>query len=187
MAEKNNRLAGGGSAREFSQELSDTLGTYLTQSGQLSVVDRHYIEEMQSETDFLYWDGAPQELARIGQKVGADYLLVGQIKDLSSASDQQMYGLNAGAAQVRLSWRVIEAATSKVVAAGIFNRTLSNLMTQNILTNSLNDSTADKIAQGLNPEILQGLKLQPVLTRQAYDQSPGYGMTPGSSDQPVKW
>lgn len=70
MAEKNNRLAGGGSAREFSQELSDTLGTYLTQSGQLSVVDRHYIEEMQSETDFLYWDGAPQELARIGQKVG---------------------------------------------------------------------------------------------------------------------
>lgn len=187
MAEKNNRLAGGGSAREFSQELSDTLGTYLTQSGQLSVVDRHYIEEMQSETDFLYWDSAPQELARIGQKVGADYLLVGQIKDLSTASKQQMYGLNAGAAQVRLSWRVIEAATSKVVAAGIFNRTLSNLMTQNILTNSLNDSTADKIAQGLNPEILQGLKLQPVQTRQAYDQSPGYGMTPGSSDQPVKW
>lgn len=142
---------------------------------------------MQSETDFLYWDGAPQELARIGQKVGADYLLVGQIKDLSSASEQQMYGLNAGAAQVRLSWRVIEAATSKVVAAGIFNRTLSNLMTQNILTNSLNDSTADKIAQGLNPEILQGLKLQPIQTRQAYDQSPGYGMTPGSSDQPFKW
>lgn len=100
-----------------------------------------------------------------------------------------MYGLNAGATQVRLSWCVIEAATSKVVAAGIFNRTLSNLMTQNILTNSLNDSTADKIAQGLNPEILQGLKLQPVpsQTRQAYDQSPGYGMTPGSSDQPVKW
>lgn len=45
----------------------------------------------------------------------------------------------------------------------------------------------DKIAQGLNPEILQGLKLQPIQTRQAYDQSPGYGMTPGSSDQPVKW
>src|SRR5690606_40634815 len=91
--------------------------------------------------------------------------------------------------QVRLSWRVIDLNTSKVVAAGTFNRTLSNLMTQNILTNSLNDSTADKIAQGLNPEILQGLKLQPVQsqTGQSYDSSPGYEMTPGSSDQPVKW
>ncbi|MFW2047286.1 penicillin-binding protein activator LpoB, partial [Acinetobacter variabilis] len=86
-----------------------------------------------------------------------------------------MYRLNAGAAQERRSWREIEAATSKVVAAAIFNRTLSNLMTQNILTNTLNDSNADKIAQGLNPEILQVLKLKPVQTRQAYDQSPGYG------------
>ena len=189
MAEKNNRLASGASAYEFSQELSDTLGTYLAQSGQLSVVDRHYIDEMQFENDFLYWDGAPHELARIGQKVGADYLLVGRINDLSVASGQRMYGLNAGAEQVRLTWRVIEANTSKVVAAGTFNRTLSNLMTQNLLNNSLNDSTADKIAQSLNPEILQGLKLQPVQSSssQFYDTSPGYEMTPGSSDQPVKW
>ena len=189
MAEKNNRLASGASASEFSQELSDTLGTYLAQSGQLSVVDRHYIDEMQFENDFLYWDGAPHELARIGQKVGADYLLVGRINDLSVASGQRMYGLNAGAEQVRLTWRVIEANTSKVVAAGTFNRTLSNLMAQNLLNNSLNDSTADKIAQSLNPEILQGLKLQPVQSSssQFYDTSPGYEMTPGSSDQPVKW
>lgn len=189
MAEKNNRLASGASASEFSQELSDTLGTYLAQSGQLSVVDRHYIDEMQFENDFLYWDGAPHELARIGQKVGADYLLVGRINDLSVASGQQMYGLNAGAEQVRLTWRVIEANTSKVVAAGTFNRTLSNLMTQNLLNNSLNDSTADKIAQSLNPEILQCLKLHPVQSssNQFYDTSPGYEMTPGSSDQPVKW
>ena len=189
MAEKNNRLASGASASEFSQELSDTLGTYLAQSGQLSVVDRHYLDEMQFENDFLYWDGAPHELARIGQKVGADYLLVGRINDLSVASGQRMYGLNAGAEQVRLTWRVIEANTSKVVAAGTFNRTLSNLMAQNLLNNSLNDSTADKIAQSLNPEILQGLKLQPVQSSssQFYDTSPGYEMTPGSSDQPVKW
>ena len=136
MAEKNIRLASGASAYEFSQELSDTLGTYLAQSGQLSVVDRHYLDEMQFENDFLYWDGAPHELARIGQKVGADYLLVGRINDLSVASGQRMYGLNAGAEQVRLTWRVVEANTSKVVAAGTFNRTLSNLMAQNLLNNS---------------------------------------------------
>ncbi len=189
MAEKNHRLVGGESAGEFSQELSDVLGTYLAQSGQLSVVDRHYIEEMQFENDFLNWDGAAHELARIGQKVGADYLLVGRINDLSHASGQQLYGLNAGAEQVRLTWRVIEANTSKVVAAGTFNRTLSNSVTQNILGNTLNDSAADKIAQGLNQEILQGLELQPVHQQavQPYDASPGYDMTPGSSDKPVQW
>ena len=53
MAEKNNRLASGASASEFSQELSDTLGTYLAQSGQLSVVDRHYIDEMQFENELV--------------------------------------------------------------------------------------------------------------------------------------
>lgn len=62
---------------------------HLAQSGQLSLLDRHYLSEMQSENEFLQWDGAPQELARIGQKVGADYLLVGRINDISAASGQQ--------------------------------------------------------------------------------------------------
>ena len=46
-----------------------------------------------------------------------------------------------------------------------------------------------RFAQSLNPEILQGLKLQHVQSSssQFYDTSPGYEMTPGSSDQPVKW
>jgi len=186
--EKNNRSAQVDSAEDFASELSDQLGVYLAQSGQLSLLDRHYLSEMQSENEFLQWDGAPQELARIGQKVGADYLLVGRINDISAASGQQMYGMNQGAEQVRLTWRVIEANTGKVAASGAFNRVLADSAVQNLLNNSLNDSSADKIAQGLSQEVLAGMRLQPASSSSLNAGfTPTYEMTPGSSEKPVQW
>ena len=186
--EKNNRSAKVDSADDFASELSDQLGIYLAQTGQLSLVDRHYLSEMQSENEFLYWDGAPQELARIGQKVGADYLLVGRINDVSVANGQHMYGMNQGSDQVRLTWRVIEANTSKVVAAGTFNRVIEDNVIQNMLNNSLNDSSTDKIAQSLSQEVLVGMKLQPAsYQNQDAGFTPTYDMTPGSSEKPIKW
>lgn len=187
--EKNNRSASNSSADEFSSELADLLGNYLSQSGQLSLVDRHYIDEMQFENAFLLWDGAPHEMARIGQKVGADYLLVGRLNELSAANAQQMYGMNQGSEQVRLTWRVIEANTSKVVASGVFNRTLPKNSVQNILNDTLNDSSAEKIAQGLSQEVLVGLKLTPSTSYDLQNAvfTPTYDMTPGSSEQPIKW
>lgn len=178
----------GSSTAQFSSELADTLGNHLVQSGQLSLVDRHYLEEMQFESDFLMWDGAPHEMARLGQKVGADYLVVGRINSLAASNSSSMYGLNNGSEQIRLSWRVIEANTSKVVAAGNFNRNLPNNSIQNILNDQLDDSSADKVAQVLSNEILVGLKLQPAVSGgNSSTFTPTYEMTPGSSEKPVQW
>ncbi|MEB3767017.1 CsgG/HfaB family protein [Acinetobacter sp. MD2] len=175
-------------AENVSEELADLVGTYMTQSGQLSVLDRQYLAEMQYENDVLNWDGAPQELARIGQKVGVDYLVVGKITQLTAASRSSMYGLNKDATQVRLTWRVIEANTSKVVAAGTLNRTISAFSGQNLLTGASNNAT-DVLAQGVYQEIMAGLKLKSRsnTTQSATDSSPGYAMTPGSSDKPIQW
>ena len=173
---------------DFSMELSDLVGTYITQSGQLSVLDREYLEEMQYENDVLYWDGAPQELARIGQKVGVDYLVVGKITQLAPASGSSMYGLNKDAQQVRLTWRVIEANTSKTVAAGAFNKTVSTFSGKNLITGSSN-TTTDMVAQAVYQDIMVGLKLKTPaeLSQGSVDTAPGYAMTPGSSDQPIRW
>lgn len=173
---------------DFSMELSDLLGTYITQSEQLSVLDRQYLEEMQYENDVLYWDGAPQELARIGQKVGVDYLVVGKITQLAPASGSSMYGLNKDAQQVRLTWRVIEANTSKTVAAGTFNKAVSTFSGQNLITGASN-STADMVAQAVYQDIMVGLKLKTPaeISQGSADTAPGYAMTPGSSDQPIRW
>lgn len=173
---------------EFSEELADVLGTYLSQSNQLSVVDRQYIDEMQAENDFLRWDGAPQELARIGQKVGADYLLVGKISQLGNTSStaSHLYGLNQNAQQLRLTWRVIEANTSKVVAAGTLNQVIAEHATDNLLSDEVT-TPIDQVAQQLNQKILQGLKLTVPVTLPTTDPSPGYAMTPGSSEEPIRW
>jgi curli biogenesis system outer membrane secretion channel CsgG len=173
---------------DFSMELSDLLGTYITQSEQLSVLDRQYLEEMQYENDVLYWDGAPQELARIGQKVGVDYLVVGKITQLAPASGSSMYGLNKDAQQVRLTWRVIEANTSKTVAAGTLNKAVSTFSGQNLITGASN-STADMVAQAVYQDIMVGLKLKTPaeISQGSADTAPGYAMTPGSSDQPIRW
>lgn len=176
-------------SNDFSVELSDLLSTYLSRSNQLSVVDRQYIEEMAEENAFLNWDGAPQELARIGQKVGADYLLVGKINQLTKADTHSMYGINRGADQIRLSWRVIEANTSKVVTAGTLNKTLSAFTTQNILNGSSN-SSVDQAAEILTQDILTGLKLirtNMLTSSTENDSSSTYEMTPGSSEKPIKW
>lgn len=172
----------------FSMELSDLLGTYMTQSGQLSVLDRQYLAEMQYENDVLNWDGAPQELARIGQKVGADYLVVGKITLLAPASSSSMYGLNKDAQQVRLTWRVIEANTSKTVAAGAFNKAVSQFSGQNLVTGASN-TAADMVAQTVYQDIMIGLKLKTraEVAQSAVDTAPGYTMTPGSSEQPLRW
>lgn len=191
FAERNNRSNATNSAGEFSDELADVLGNYLAQSGQLSLLDRHYIEEMQYENAFLQWDGAPSEMARIGQKVGADFLLVGRINSLSAANSNQMYGLNAGSEQVRLTWRVIEANTSKVVASGTFNRALANSSVQNMLNNNLDENSVEKIAQSLSQDVLSGLKLQSSASygygTQDASYTPTYDVTPGSSEKPIKW
>ncbi|MBF7687404.1 CsgG/HfaB family protein [Acinetobacter rathckeae] len=171
---------------EFSSELADLIGTHITQSGKLSVLDRQYLSEMQQETDFLNWDGAPQELARLGQKVGVDYLVVGKITQIGKAS-QSMYGLNDNAEQVRLTWRVIEANTSKVAAAGTLNKTFSGFTAQNLVSGQEN-TTADRVAQELYQDILIGLKLQTGKTNSgSVDTSPDFEMTPGSSDKPLQW
>ena len=187
FSEKNNRGLGDQSAREFSSELADNLGNYLSQTGQLSLVDRHYLEEMQSESEFILWDGAPKEMARLQQKVGADYLLVGRINNLAQDNGQTMYGLNYGAEQVNISWRVIEANTSKVVAAGNFNRNLSQNQVQNLLDNSVQSSGAEQFAESLADDVLVALKLKAKSASEGSNFVPTYEMTPGSSEQPIKW
>lgn len=177
-------------ANDLQDEILDALDLQLSQSGRLSVLDRQHIAAMEFENSFLQWDGAPNEMSRIGQKLGVDYILVGKVNHLSHDDGNHMYGLNAGALQLRLSWKVIEVNTSKIAAAGQINRRLNTTSGQNLLSDELEAGTADQIAAALSQDVLAGLKLGVVASNAnsiMVDTSPGYDMTPGSSDQPVKW
>lgn len=184
-------LSNDDSPAEFSLDVADNIGTQLTQSHQLSVVSRDYIDEMAAENEFLAWDGAPAELARLGQKVGADYLLVGRINEAKQATGSTFYGaVPAGRDAIRLNWRVLEVNTGKVVAAGSINH-IQQPQSMPIFSQNLPASSAELLATQITNDVLNGLHLSPLRSTQnatmTQSATPDAELTPGSSEKPVKW
>lgn len=184
-------LANSGSASEFATEVADQIGTQLVNSHQLSLLSRDFIGEMASENAFLNWDGAPAEMARIGQKLGADFILVGRISEAKTVQGRALYGATSGQREsIRLSWRVIEANTGKIAAAGSVNQLQRQAMAS-LVNETAQISVADLLADQISNDVLVGLSLKPKTTAnvQAAELPPlsDADLTPGSSEKPVKW
>lgn len=186
-------LTDGNDADDFVIEVADLIGTQLANSRQLSLVSRDYIEEMASENAFLRWDGAPAEMARLGQKVGADYILVGRINE-AKATQERFYGaVPAGQQAIRLNWRVIEVNTGKVAAAGTVNQQQRQSL-GNFIHSAQPATSSDLLAQQISNDVLNGLSLTP---KNIYDQNINQiesseplsdaDLTPGSSEKPIRW
>ncbi len=102
-----------------SQELSRALSNVLVQSRKFTVLDRDYIQERNSEKNNLSGDVPPEELAKLGQELFSDYILVGTIttanaKEIvktmrtNNMTFQEMQGV------IQVSYRVIDVPTSQV-------------------------------------------------------------------------
>ncbi len=184
-------LDGAGSASEFATEVADQIGTQLVNSHQISLLSRDYIGEMASENAFLNWDGAPAEMARIGQKLGADFILVGRISEARTVQGRALYGATSGQREsIRLSWRVIEANTGKIAAAGSINQ-LQRQPMGSLINESMPASTADLLADQVTNDVLVGLSLKQKSAGNAPTaELPPLNdadLTPGSSEKPVQW
>ncbi len=184
----------GTTARDFSSEVADLVGTQLVNSKQLSLVSRDFINEMAYENEFLQWDGAPTEMARIAQKVGADYILVGRFSEARTVQGRSYYG--AAPAQreaIRLNWRVIEVNTGKIAAAGTVNQLQRPQVYASLVNEENPPSVAEVLSQQISNEVLNGLSLQAnVPARQTQPPQPttpldDSNLTPGSSEKPLKW
>lgn len=67
---------------EMSMKLSQQLSATLTQTNKFAVLDREYIDEFTQNKNILISDDSPiEEKARLGQVLGADYMLVGTISN----------------------------------------------------------------------------------------------------------
>jgi TolB-like protein len=185
-------LPNSGSPREFATEVADQIGTQLVNSHQLSLLSRDFIGEMAAENAFLNWDGAPSEMARIGQKVGADYILVGRVSEAKTVEGRSLYGMTSAEREsIRLSWRVIEVNTGKIAAAGSVNQ-LQRQNMGSLVSESVPASVADLLANQVSHDVLVGLSLQAkgsVSGAQTPELPPlsDAELTPGSSEKPVKW
>ena len=67
---------------EMSLKLSQQLSAGITQTNKFAVLDREYIKEFAQNRNILISDDSPiEEKARLGQVLGADYMIVGTISN----------------------------------------------------------------------------------------------------------
>lgn len=67
---------------ELSLKLSQQLSATLSQTNKFAVLDREYIDEFTQNKNILISDDSPiEEKARLGQVLGADYMIVGTISN----------------------------------------------------------------------------------------------------------
>ena len=104
----------------ISEELSRGLSNALVQSRKFTVLDRDYIQERSSEKNILSSGDVPsEELAKLGQELFSDYILVGTITSANAKeivktmrtnnmTFQEMKGL------LQVSYRIIDVPTSQV-------------------------------------------------------------------------
>ena len=103
----------------ITSRIADSITTELNQSRKFSVLNRSF--EKQFSKERALWDSeqvSSSEASRLGQKLGADFIVLGKIYQLDfSKKNTNYYGMNNSSieATIDLYYTVIEAATEKVM------------------------------------------------------------------------
>ncbi|MFT5716152.1 MAG: curli biogenesis system outer membrane secretion channel CsgG [Oleiphilaceae bacterium] len=132
------------SAYAISSRLKERIQTEFTQSRKFAVLNREYGAEFASEKKLLSSDNVPaSEAGRLGQVLGADFMIVGNIFDLSTKNEtKSFYGATKikSVDRIDLSYQVIEVATRKIMWADTITEEIDRDKDQN------NAATLDKVA-----------------------------------------
>lgn len=116
-----NELGKPSNAYQMSERIRDRVQTAFTQTQQFAVVNRSFGGEFASEKALLSSDNvSPIEASRLGNVVGADFMIVGNIYDLSTKiEEKEFYGMKKVTMtdRIDMSYQLIEVATQKVLWA----------------------------------------------------------------------
>ncbi|MFT6029104.1 MAG: curli biogenesis system outer membrane secretion channel CsgG [Oleiphilaceae bacterium] len=115
-------------AYQVSGRIRDRVQTAFTQTQQFAVVNRSFGSEFASEKALLSSDNvSPTEASRLGNVVGADFMVVGNIYDLSTkVEEKDFYGMKQITIKDRIdmSYQLIEVASQKVLWADTISQEL---------------------------------------------------------------
>ncbi len=139
------------SAADVSRRLNQKLVSQMTQARKFRVLDQQFDLEIGKQFDRLK-DGKarPEELARAGRKLGADYVLVGTINSFNLKQQVVKPGFGLpdeilNTANVIVEFRVIEVATQQTM----WSNELNLLFDNNELARLVPRLDADQLPQAL--------------------------------------
>ncbi len=107
--------------KNFSEQLRQKLVSFLTQTRRFAILDREFLTEQNEELNFITRrDVSPDEKAKIGNKLGADFIVIGKINTLVHEvisrilkhSGKKIFNVKCG---IDLSYRVINVATGRIL------------------------------------------------------------------------
>jgi curli biogenesis system outer membrane secretion channel CsgG len=183
----------------------------IVNSQQFRVLDRSYWQESNVEEVIVRERSyGTQESIKLGQKLGADYMVVGSINDFDITTvHQKMYGSSTAvyATQFNMQVRVIEVATSDIIWSTNFthtfdkrrlNRKLQEFKTANPdkteaqLAIDLQNFIYQSVSLSLSNDIISHITGTPVIentpiSHEVYDEREAKPLTPGSSEAPLTW
>ncbi|MDD5064281.1 MAG: CsgG/HfaB family protein [Phycisphaerae bacterium] len=116
-------------SRLFSQKLTAA----LTQTNKFNVLDREYMQEFAQERNFLLsGDASMEEMAKLGEALGVDYMLVGTINRagiVTKESYSQAIGRTVTEYEAHFSfeYRLIVGPTRQVKLAGVLDIALDKV------------------------------------------------------------
>ncbi|MGM0439462.1 MAG: CsgG/HfaB family protein [Patescibacteria group bacterium] len=140
--------------KRVADRISKGISARAVQSDFFRVIDREYGEEWKEERNLLLEENvASGEMARLGEKLGADYLVVGTLSEVySDVQKIDYYGLEVVEYQVNLNAdiRVIEFATREIVWADMIKVERSGLKKSS-------SSREKAIINAVIPELIEDL------------------------------
>lgn len=142
--------------RGVAQAFTRTLEDGLTQSRKFAMLDRSFSEEQSSELSDISSGGfAMEEMARIGNKAGTDYLIVGEVTKASSTSRNLQLQtsdrvVKITTSTVAISYRIIDVATSQLKFSGEIAETEQGIGAE-ALAKRLAKTSVSKILNAIFP------------------------------------
>ena len=112
------------------EELTASISSYLVQSRKFTVLDRAYEGQTGSEQSRLASDDVPiTELAKLGQELVADYVLVGTINNIFLREQTRKLStvdkvIKSVAGNASISYRIIDVPTGQIKFSQTFNKDL---------------------------------------------------------------
>lgn len=130
------------------------LTSYLTSSRKFAILDRDFEAERQAEMDVLASSDAPaDEMVKLGNRLGTDYMIVGVITDSGTKTQSTTLAgrtLSTSTSNLSISYRVIDAPTGQIKFADTWSGSVGGSSLDSLSTKAA-DAIGRKIVDAIAP------------------------------------
>ena len=143
------------SSLKFATNTQDKIIDLLTQTRRFAILDRQFLKDQQKELNFINSpDVSTEELAKLGNKAGTDYLITAVLKNLKKVTTKKTMKSTGKVFKkttfsAELSFRIIDVATTQVKFADTISTTVGSNYKN--LRNRLSDKVAETILNAIYP------------------------------------